>query len=101
MTGRGLGFCAGNDHPGFMADAPRMGGGRGRGGFGRGRGSGRGWGHGGGWGRGYGPGGGYGAHGWQAAPPATGPVAQDEVRQLREHIAQLNDRIDRLTDSND
>ncbi|MBB6481786.1 DUF5320 domain-containing protein [Spirochaeta isovalerica] len=46
-TGRGLGFCNGNDRPGFESDeAPmgmRRGGGYGRGaGFGRGRGPGRG-----------------------------------------------------------
>ncbi len=61
MTGRGLGYCAGNDAPGFMSDAPPQGGagyGRGYGfgrrggmgfgpgfGFGRGRGFGHGWGY--------------------------------------------------------
>ena len=60
MTGRGLGYCAGYDAPGFMPDAPPRGEpgyGRGYGfgprsrsgfgprfGFGRGRGFGRGWG---------------------------------------------------------
>ncbi len=43
LTGRGLGFCAGNDQPGWSTDAPRRGwAGSGRGGgFGRGRGRGR------------------------------------------------------------
>ncbi|MDD4219121.1 MAG: DUF5320 domain-containing protein [Sphaerochaetaceae bacterium] len=45
MTGRGLGYCAGNTVPGYMA------GGRG---FGRGRGMGMGFGRGMGYGRGYG-----------------------------------------------
>lgn len=51
MTGRGAGFCAGYDVPGYMNPAYGRGFGRGRGwgrGFGRGRGMGfgRGWGHG-------------------------------------------------------
>lgn len=61
MTGRGLGYCAGYDAPGFTSDAPPRGGsgyGRGSGfgfrggmrsgrgfGYGRGRGFGRGWRH--------------------------------------------------------
>ena len=49
MTGRRLGFCAGNDRPGAYADAPRMGRGGGRGG--RGRGFGRGFSRGRGYGR--------------------------------------------------
>ncbi len=39
MTGRGLGYCAGNPVPGFMSPLP----GRGFWGWGRGRGRGRGW----------------------------------------------------------
>lgn len=43
MTGRGLGYCAGNDQPGFAADAAPQGAGRGfRNGAGRGPGFGRG-----------------------------------------------------------
>lgn len=53
MTGRGLGYCAGNDQPGFAADAAPQGAGRGlRNGAGRGSGFGRGCGR--GPGRGYG-----------------------------------------------
>jgi len=56
MTGRGLGYCAGSDRPGFMADEPPRGGagyGRGYGARGRGRmGYGRGFGYGRGYGRG-------------------------------------------------
>ncbi|SIR39527.1 DUF5320 domain-containing protein [Halanaerobium kushneri] len=43
MTGRGLGYCAGNDQPGFAVDAAPQGAGRGfRNGAGRGPGFGRG-----------------------------------------------------------
>ena len=43
MTGRGLGYCAGNDQPGFAANAAPQGAGRGpRNGAGRGPGFGRG-----------------------------------------------------------
>ncbi|MFW5885772.1 MAG: DUF5320 domain-containing protein [Halanaerobium sp.] len=43
MTGRGLGYCSGNDQPGFAADAAPQGAGRGlRNGAGRGPGFGRG-----------------------------------------------------------
>jgi hypothetical protein len=52
MTGRGLGFCAGNDQPGYTADAAPQGAGRGfRNGAGRGPGYGRGKGRGMGYGR--------------------------------------------------
>lgn len=47
MTGRGLGYCSGNDQPGFAADAAPQGAGRGfRNGMGRGPGFGRGMGYG-------------------------------------------------------
>lgn len=50
MTGRGAGYCAGNDVPGYANAIPGGFGGRGRGmGFGRGRGFGRGLGRGLGW----------------------------------------------------
>ncbi len=42
-TGRGMGYCAGNDHPGYMNSSPNWGGGYGRrfrGGPGNGRGAG-------------------------------------------------------------
>lgn len=71
MTGRGLGYCAGFPHPGFMT---------GGGGFGRG------WGRGMGWGRGFGYG-----RGWAWAGPAVpgpfGPglgrafVSREEARR--------------------
>ena len=44
MTGRGMGYCAGNPGPGFMVPGPGLGFGRGFGmGRGRGLGRGRGW----------------------------------------------------------
>jgi len=58
MTGRGAGFCAGYDMPGYMNPA-----------FGRGFGGGRGWGLGRGFGRGYGMGHG---RGWRHGYYATG-----------------------------
>jgi len=54
MTGRGLGYCAGYDSPGYTKGVPRGGGG-----FGAGRGRGLGRGFRGGFGRGYGGGFGY------------------------------------------
>ncbi|WP_201328163.1 DUF5320 domain-containing protein [Thermotomaculum hydrothermale] len=54
-TGRGLGYCSGNDRPGADTDAPRRGMGRGTG-FGRGGGRGMGRGMGRGFGRGMGRG---------------------------------------------
>ena len=61
-TGRGAGYCAGSDMPGYMNPyVPMMGLGWGRGrGFGHGRGFGRGWGRGFGRGRGFWGRGGYG-----------------------------------------
>lgn len=53
MTGRGFGYCAGNDQPGFTADTAPQGAGRGLR-NGRGRGPGFGCGHGRGHGMGYG-----------------------------------------------
>jgi hypothetical protein len=58
MTGRGMGYCAGFNAPGYMIPGPGMGYGRGRGrgrGFGRGMGYGRGFGYGRGMGFGRGP----------------------------------------------
>jgi len=53
MTGRALGYCAGNDRPGFAVDAAPQRMARGFRGGGRGRGPGRGMGYGRGFGRGY------------------------------------------------
>jgi hypothetical protein len=76
MTGRGLGYCAGSDQPGFNADSPPRGGagqGRGQGG-GRSQGQGRGNGFGGGGrGRGFaGRGGGFGGRGRSGAGQGFG-----------------------------
>jgi len=91
MTGRGLGYCTGNDRPGFQMDGPRGGGGFGRrgggGGFGRGRG------FGGGFGRG---------RGWTTSevPPRPEPVPENqddlraEVSRLRHQIQALTERLD-------
>ena len=104
MTGRGMGYCAGYDMPGYMHP-----------GYGYGRGYGRGY----GWGRGRGFRGGRG--GWgrgrsaepmpHGYPPAWGlpPVAprwtqEDELAALKEHaemlqssLADINRRIEELS----
>lgn len=90
MTGRGLGYCAGYDRPGYMHPAP----GRGYFGWGRGLGRGRGFGRGRGWynwGRtGYDP----------VYPPAYPPVqpgyyppAQPTVKEEKEMIKEEKEMI--------
>ncbi|MBS3773031.1 MAG: DUF5320 domain-containing protein [Candidatus Thermoplasmatota archaeon] len=107
-TGRGLGYCAGYDTPGFTKGAPRGGGGYGRGrGYGRGFGRGRRWRY----------------HppmpypepyyhpGYQPAPyyppEGTEPAEQtetertylqDAIRHLEEELTVLRERIDQLSD---
>ena len=75
MTGRGLGYCSGNNAPGWTVPGPGrgMGYGRGRGGYGLGLGLRRGWGggRGGGWGRGRGFGRWGAPIGWVGYPPAV------------------------------
>lgn len=88
MTGRGFGFCAGNDQPGCYAGP---GGGRG---LGRGR------------GRGFGPGRGFGRRGWfgawppaqtyQAAPPAAGMAVEQEKEMLKREAHNLKEAMTRL-----
>ncbi|MBN1287604.1 MAG: DUF5320 domain-containing protein [Anaerolineae bacterium] len=94
MTGRGAGYCAGYDAPGYAAPVP-------------GRGCGWGGWRGGGWGRGFG-----GWRGsWEFGPARYGrrwtPVApppDEEVEMLRRHaqgiqaeLERINRRIDELT----
>ncbi|MBN2150241.1 MAG: DUF5320 domain-containing protein [Candidatus Lokiarchaeota archaeon] len=81
LTGRGLGFCAGYNTPGYIQPGPGFGGrfwGRG-GGFGRGFGGGFGRGYGRGFGRGYG-----GYWGVPLAPPAGYPAAGVPVTPAQE-----------------
>ena len=99
MTGRGLGYCAGNDRPGFQVDDAPMrrnfngGGGRG---FGRGRGFGNGFGQ--GYGRGFGPAHGRGFGGAYQEPPfeaqdgLTSSLA-DEIIRLKEQLQALETRL--------
>jgi hypothetical protein len=83
-TGRGAGFCAGYDVPGYANPAP--------GGFGRGRGQGRGLGRGGGVGFGMGFRGGRGGR-WGVpaayAAPNAAPTATQEVDVLKEQAEYL------------
>jgi hypothetical protein len=102
-TGRGLGYCAGHDEPGFMAEAPRQGGaGKGRGagrgqgqglrpgrGCGGGRGLGRGLGRGSETGHGRGRGRGFG----QGLAGAHHHDEHDELTALYHRIQQLEDRL--------
>ena len=98
MTGRGAGFCAGNNQPGAMT--PGWGYGRGRG-FGRGFGRGR--------GPGFGPfwRGGAGQYGYGYAPgpaPAMSPeqeksMLQQEAHSMRDALASLEQRIADLESS--
>ncbi len=87
-TGRGLGYCNGNNVPGYMV------GGRGLG-LGLGRGYGR------GWGRGYGfRGAGWGFRGYYAPYPYYGVSKEDEKRYfedqkrwLEEELRFVNERL--------
>ncbi|MFW6381176.1 MAG: DUF5320 domain-containing protein [Bacillota bacterium] len=92
MTGRGLGYCAGYQVPGYMNNAaPRRGFGRGRG-FGFGRGYGRGF-----YGAPYNPG--Y-APGYYNAPnPAASNYNQeDEVEYLKNTAKALEDELKAVRD---
>jgi hypothetical protein len=85
MTGRGAGFCAGYNVPGFMNAVP------GRGGMGFGRGRGRGCGVGMGW-----------RHGWgfQGFPAANQPVSSsqgDELSALRGQAKYLGEALQSIT----
>ena len=92
MTGRRLGYCAGNDRPGYEADAAPAGRG---GGSGRriGRGTGRSYGCGGGFGRGYGN--------FNRGPlfePADGApqTLANEITGLKDQLKVLQDRLANL-----
>ena len=90
MTGRGLGYCAGNDDPGSGSPAGGrfMGRGWGRGfGMGRGRGYGRGFGS--GFGRGFGP---------DSIQQGVAPQRPDEIElaSMRDEIVYLKERIESL-----
>ncbi len=101
-TGRGLGYCAGSDRPGYQTDAApaaggwgfhRAGGGRG---FGQGFGYGRGYGHGAGFGHGFGRGLGWGFHRAYGAYDGPAYTAEEEVADLKTQIKILEDRIARI-----
>jgi len=80
MTGRGLGYCAGYDSPGYTKGVPRGGGG-----FGAGRGRGFGGGFRGGYGRGFGQGFGYNAVPAYYGGPVnqTAPTREQELEMLK------------------
>ena len=100
MTGRGAGYCAGFDGPGFMADDTARGAGfgwgRGFGGRGRWRGGpGLGYGQGRGFRRGFGP-----AINAPYDATSTGDrrTMGEEVALLREQISDLEDRLAQIKD---
>ncbi|MHC1624620.1 MAG: DUF5320 domain-containing protein [Methermicoccaceae archaeon] len=96
MTGRGLGYCAGFNAPGYTRGVGR-GAGRGYGGYGRGRGFGRGY--------GYGHGAGY---GWRAPTVVPVPVVPAEsteaernrldylAKQLESELEGIKKRLEEL-----
>ncbi|ACL70580.1 DUF5320 domain-containing protein [Halothermothrix orenii] len=84
MTGRGLGYCAGYNSPGFV----KSGYGRRAGGWGYGRGFGRGLGR--GYGRGYGFGPGYGRY----VPVQAQYDSRDELRFLEDQAQLLKEELD-------
>ena len=105
MTGRGMGYCAGYNTPGFANPAGAgfgrgMAWGRGRGPLGGGRGM--------AWGRG---GGGWGGYGYRAAPPAYPPAfppstpedeqtyLETELEGLKAYMETIQKRLDQLSAS--
>lgn len=99
MTGRGAGYCAGYEAPGYAHPWPRMG-------MGWGRGRGGGWGPwGGGWGRGRGWRHSYYAtgrpfwarYGYGPAPYGAAPTAEDEVAYLRTQAEWLRETLEVIT----
>ncbi|MFO7789264.1 MAG: DUF5320 domain-containing protein [Bacteroidales bacterium] len=85
MTGRRLGFCTGNDQPGYTSDAPGRG-------FGMGRGM--------AYGRGFGRGRGYARNAGYENPPMS-PKAETnmlkaESKRLEDELKAINGRIDEL-----
>ncbi|MGM0650423.1 MAG: DUF5320 domain-containing protein [Bacteroidota bacterium] len=103
MTGRRLGFCTGNDQPGYTSDAPGRGMGRGAnvgGGFGRGAGRGFGMGRGMAYGRGFGRGRGYARNAGYEDPPMSpkdeANMLKAESKRLEDELKAINGRIDEL-----
>jgi len=89
-TGRGMGYCTGNDHPGYTAIPSNRGFGFGRrfrGGTGSGRGAGF------GFGRGFGN---Y-AHGGMA-DVSEKTMIENEIRILKDQLSALEDRLSKTKD---
>ena len=92
-TGRGLGYCADNDQPGYASDQSTQGLGRGfrRGGRGRGLGNGRGWRN--------SPNTGFGfrrGRGGLAADGQEIEALKAETQELRGALQQILDKLDKL-----
>ncbi len=113
MTGRGAGYCAGYQAPGFMSPIPGRGFGRGWG-RGMGRGRGMGWGRGRGWagfGMGYPAGGGvspyagaypygganpYGTNPYGANPYGQAMTPKDEINMLRTEAEAMDQQMEEI-----
>jgi len=84
-TGRGMGYCTGNDHPGYMNSLSNRGGGYGRG-FQGGPGYGR--------GAGFGFRGGYGNYNQgDIADVSEKTLIENEIRILKDQLSALEDRL--------
>ena len=104
MTGRGAGYCAGYEAPGYANPWPRMG-------MGWGRGRGGGWGRGRGWRRGYHATGMpfWARHGYGYAPPVgygtpagyapygAPPTKEEEIAAMRTQAEWLKDNLEAIT----
>jgi len=94
MTGRGAGYCAGYDAPGYANPMPGRG-------FGMGWGRGRGWGGGRGRGRfGYAPAWGTppaAAYGPYGAPPTQPPTREQETEFLKSQAEMLKEELDAIS----
>ena len=93
MTGRGLGYCAGYESPGFTKGVPRGGAGYGRGyGFGHTRGF--------GYGRGFYQNPYYGYHSYSYSKEDEEQMLSDELKMIKEQANNIEKRLDELKSKN-
>ena len=95
QTGRRMGYCVGNEHPGFYYQRPYWGTGPGRG-FRGGRGFGRGFRGGYGWG--LGPEFRYGYGDYYGKPPDVSDktMIENEIRILKDQLSALEDQLSKI-----
>jgi hypothetical protein len=88
-TGRGMGYCTGNEHPGYLNRNPNWGMGLGRGLRG-----------GGGYRAGFGPGRGYGQYyPGNMADVSEKTLIENEIRILKDQLSALEDRLSKIKES--